>query len=165
MEALKIIKGLVLLFLLIGLSISSLIEIKKFFGKKTMVTIYNEPQDKLSLPLITICGNPPLKDELFTPGLAFSYLNFTPIVGNKNLTYLWNEKVSMTNVSLATVKNQTLNVEVVETIQLGRCLIIEESKEFTSSSALSSWSITVQYGNKEDIPSELSVYVHPKSER
>ena len=79
MEALKIIKGLVLLFLLIGLSISSLIEIKKFFGKKTMVTIYNEPQDKLSLPLITICGNPPLKDEFFTPGLAFSYLNFTPI--------------------------------------------------------------------------------------
>ena len=167
MEAFKIIKGLVILLLLIGLSINALTEIQKFFGKKTMVSIYNEPQDTLTLPLITVCGNPPLKDEFFTPGLAFSYLNFTPIEIKKNLNELWKEKVLMSNVSLTTIVNQTLNVEVVDTIQLGRCLILDsESKELTSSFTSSTWSsIQVNFADQKNAPDELSVYVHPKSER
>ena len=48
MEAFKIIKGLVILLLLIGLSINALTEIQKFLGKKTMVSIYNEPQQAVS---------------------------------------------------------------------------------------------------------------------
>ena len=155
MEAIKVVKGLALVFVLIGLTVNSIKEIKKFYEDKTMVSIYKKIADKLDLPLITICGNPPLKGEFFTPAMGFSPLISKPM-GNENLSAKWNEEVSMASASIMTLQGQPLNVEVVQTIQMGRCLILDEPQVFN---------FVVDFGEDENAPDELSVYIHPRSER
>ena len=87
--------------------------------------------------------------------MAFSPLISKPME-NDNLSAKWNEEVSMASASIMTLQGQPLNVEVVQTIQMGRCLILDETQAFN---------FFVDFGEAENTPDELSVYIHPRSER
>ena len=158
MKALKIAKALILVCVLIGLSYYSYIEIEKFIEKKTTISIYNQPNETLELPLITICANPPLKGDFFTPTIAYETLDMSPIE-RINLSEKWDEEVSMSNVSIQTMTrpHAQINVEEVQTIQSGRCYIVDDQPPYKA--------FHVSFGDESSAPSELSVYVHPRSER
>ena len=164
MELLKALKGLIIIIVSLGLIINSITEIEKFLGDKTMISIYNEPKNSLKLPLITICGNPPLQDSYFTPYMAFSPLNFEPI-NIENLTEIWQNKVTIKDVSVKSLSygiGPQFRVEKVNTIQLGSCIIIEHMEDFNCCQVSV---IQLEFLDTDEAPKELSIYVHPESDR
>ena len=164
MELLKILKGLMIIIVSVGLIINSITEIEKFLGDKTMVSIYNEPKNGMKLPLITICGNPPLKDSYFTPYMAFSPLNFEP-KNIENLAEIWQNEITMNNVSVKSLSygiGPQFRVEKVNTIQLGSCIILEHMEDFNCCKVSI---IQLEFFDTNEAPNELSIYVHPESDR
>ena len=63
----------------------------------------------------------------------------------------------MSNVSIQTMAGVPIDVEEVQTIQSGRCYIVDDQPPYLA--------FAVSFGDESSAPSELSVYIHPRSER
>ena len=108
--------------------------------------------------MITICANPPFKGEFFTPLIAFKSLDETPIE-RVNLSEKWEEEVSMSSVSIQTMFGAPINVEEVQTLQLGKCYIVDDQPPYLA------FSVSLGDEGSASATSELSIYIHPRSER
>ena len=156
----KGLKVLLLAFLAIGLTVNLWTELDKFIGKKTMTTTYDQYYEKLEFPSVTICANPPFKDDTFSMEKVFD-ITWSGSFGStifqswENSSYFGNNSEFIIRSGYA----NTVEPIIVDTFYFGRCLVIDPIGGPVTAKV--QWSLNIEYlGNL--VPTSLMIRMDPK---
>ena len=160
-----IIENLVLFGLFIAFSLSSWAELKKYLEDDTMRSIYDETDYDLKMPVITICANPPFKnDDFFATSNAF---NAFPMGEELIDSYdkKWKDSNYFANLTSFDMLINYLTVNKTEfpmsnSFYMGACIHIKTNKTYQEKEQ---FTIGIAFKGI-DFPSSIMIWAHPEND-